>query len=89
MLRQSSKYAKGGFANPAFELDLPALVERTRASGLAALAINNAVHFSALWVEVEALARAGLAGLAMCPSYATVAPAGGSRCLVPAFDGED
>ena len=74
--------AKGGFANPAFELGLPALIERASACGIAALAINDAVHFSALWVEVEALAQTGLAGLAMCPSYATVAPTGGNRPLL-------
>lgn len=74
--------ANGGFANPAFELGLPVLAERARASGIAALAINDAVHFSALWVEVEALAASGLAGLAMCPSYATVAPFGGTRPLL-------
>lgn len=74
--------AKGGFANPAFELGLPALIERTHASGIAALVINNAVHFSALWAEVEALAEKGLAGLAMCPSYATVAPTGGNAPLL-------
>lgn len=74
--------AKGGFANPAFELGLPVLAERARACGLAALVINDAVHFSALWAEVEAVAQEGLAGLAMCPSYATVAPAGGNRPLL-------
>ncbi|MDQ0470004.1 Ldh family oxidoreductase [Labrys wisconsinensis] len=74
--------AKGGFANPAFELGLPPLVERARTCGLAALVINDAVHFSALWAEVEALAEQGLAGLAMCPSYATVAPTGGNRPLL-------
>jgi LDH2 family malate/lactate/ureidoglycolate dehydrogenase len=74
--------AKGGFANPAFALAMPGLAERARSCGLTALVINDAVHFSALWVEVEALAGAGLAGLAMCPSYATVAPAGGNRPLL-------
>lgn len=74
--------AKHGFANPAFELGLPVLVERARSCGIAALAINDAVHFSALWVEVEALTQAGLAGLAMCPSYATVAPTGGNGPLL-------
>ncbi|RNJ41526.1 oxidoreductase [Mesorhizobium erdmanii] len=74
--------AKHGFANPAFELGLPVLVERARSCGIAALAINDAVHFSALWVEVEALSQAGLAGLAMCPSYATVAPTGGNGPLL-------
>ncbi|RWN19251.1 MAG: Ldh family oxidoreductase [Mesorhizobium sp.] len=74
--------AKHGFANPAFELGLPVLIERARSCGIAALAINDAVHFSALWVEVEALTQAGLAGLAMCPSYATVAPTGGNGPLL-------
>ena len=74
--------AKGGFANPAFELGLPVLAERARSYGLAALAINDAVHFSALWVELEALTAKGLAGFSMCPSYATVAPAGGTKPLL-------
>jgi len=74
--------ADGGFANPAFELGAPALAERARSHGLAALVINDCSHFSALWPEVEALTREGLAALAMCPSYATVAPAGGAKPLL-------
>ncbi|KRB61970.1 oxidoreductase [Rhizobium sp. Root708] len=74
--------AKGGFANAAFELGLPALTERARASGLAALVINDCTHFSALWPEVEAVTAQGLAGLVMCPSYATVAPTGGNKPLL-------
>jgi len=74
--------AKGGFANPAFELGLRALVERTRSCGLAALVINDCTHFSALWSEAEALTEQGLAGLVMCPSYATVAPTGGNKPLL-------
>ncbi len=74
--------AGGGFASPALELGLPALVEAARAGGIAALAINDAVHFAALWPEIETLAEAGLAGLAMCPSYATVAPAGGRTAVL-------
>ncbi|WEX85821.1 Ldh family oxidoreductase [Sinorhizobium garamanticum] len=74
--------AKGGFANPAFELGLPALADRAKALGLAALVINDCAHFSALWPEVEALTEEGLAGLVMCPSYATVAPTGGNKPLL-------
>ncbi|EJC83850.1 malate/lactate dehydrogenase [Rhizobium leguminosarum bv. trifolii WSM2297] len=74
--------AKGGFANAAFELGVPALAERTRRLGIAALVINDCSHFSALWPEVEAVTREGLAGLVMCPSYATVAPAGGNKPLL-------
>ncbi|MCX8998034.1 Ldh family oxidoreductase [Rhizobiaceae bacterium BDR2-2] len=71
-----------GFANPAFEAGLPVLAERARSQGLAALVINDCTHFSALWPEVEAVAREGLAALVMCPSYATVAPAGGNKPLL-------
>ncbi|WP_331372360.1 Ldh family oxidoreductase [Sinorhizobium chiapasense] len=74
--------ARGGFANPAFELGLPALAARARALGLAALVINDCTHFSALWPEVEALTGEGLAGLVMCPSYSTVAPTGGNKPLI-------
>lgn len=74
--------AGGGFSPAAFELGLPALAGRAEKLGLAALVINDCVHYSALWPEVEALAARGLAGLAMCPSYATVAPAGGNRPIL-------
>jgi len=74
--------AGGGFAPAAFDLGLPALAARAEKLGLAALAINDCVHYSALWPEVEALAERGLAGLAICPSYAAVAPAGGTGPLL-------
>ena len=74
--------AAGGFSNPAFELGLPALVERARNLGLAALVVNDCTHFAALWPEVEAVTAHGLAALVMCPSYASVAPAGGTRPLL-------
>lgn len=74
--------AKGGFANAAFELGAPVLAERAKAFGIAALVINDCTHFSALWPEVEAMTAHGLATIAMCPSYATVAPAGGTKALM-------
>ena len=74
--------AAGGFSNPAFELGLPLLVERAKELGLAALVVNDCTHFAALWPEVEAVTDQGLAALVMCPSYATVAPAGGSQPLL-------
>lgn len=74
--------AAGGFASPAFEMGAPALADRARDMGLAALVINDCTHFSALWPEVEALTDLGLAAIAMCPSYASVAPAGGTRALM-------
>ncbi|MCZ0963703.1 Ldh family oxidoreductase [Paracoccus benzoatiresistens] len=71
-----------GFSTPAFELGLPLLVARTRELGLAAMVVNDCTHFSALWPEVEAVAEHGLAALVMCPSYASVAPAGGTAALL-------
>jgi len=71
--------ARHGFSLLAFEMGYPRLVEKARTVGIAALVINNCFHFSALWPEVEALADAGLAALAMNPSFAVVAPAGGKR----------
>lgn len=69
----------GGFAQLAFERGAPLLIEKARANGIAALALNNVVHFAALWPEVEALAEQGLVTLAFTPSHAWVAPAGGTK----------
>lgn len=69
----------GGFAQLAFERGAPLLIEKARANGIAALALNNVVHFAALWPEVEALAGQGLVALAFTPSHAWVAPAGGTK----------
>lgn len=71
--------AKNGFSPLAFRLGLPLLQEKARTQGIAALAINNCYHFSALWPEVERIAAAGLAALAMTPSHSWVAPAGGTK----------
>nr|NLU60195.1 oxidoreductase [Pseudomonas sp. BIGb0427] len=72
--------AGGGFSQLAFQAGLPLLqsqgpTQRHRRPGdqpLCAL-------FSALWVEIEQLAEAGLVALAFTPSHAWVAPAGGHR----------
>jgi LDH2 family malate/lactate/ureidoglycolate dehydrogenase len=71
--------AQFAFSQLAFEEGSKVLVEKTRQNGIAALAINHCFHFSALWPEVERLAEQGLAALALTPSHAWVAPAGGSR----------
>lgn len=69
----------GGFAQLAFERGRGLLAEKARNYGIAALALNNVVHFAALWPEVEALASEGLVALAFTPSHAWVAPAGGTE----------
>lgn len=71
--------AQFAFSPLAFEIGSQLLVEKARRVGIAALVINNCFHFSALWPEVEALAEQGLAAIALNPSHAWVAPAGGSR----------
>ena len=71
--------AQGGMSLLAFQEAAPMLVEKARTFGVAALAINNCYHFSALWPEVERLSAEGLAAMAMVPSHAWVAPAGGTR----------
>jgi delta1-piperideine-2-carboxylate reductase len=71
--------AKGAYSLLAFETGLPVLLDKAREQGIAAMAINHCYHFSALWPEVEAIAEAGLVGLAMTPSHAWVAPFGGTK----------
>ena len=71
--------AQGGMSLLAFQKALPILIKKTRAHGIAAMAINRCFHFSALWPEAEALSAEGLAAMAMVPSHAWVAPAGGTR----------
>ncbi|WP_166366417.1 Ldh family oxidoreductase [Pseudomonas akapageensis] len=69
--------AKGGFSQLAFERGLTLLEQKASSNGLAALVINHCVHFSALWVEIEAITDLGLVALACNPSHAWVAPEGG------------
>ncbi|MEL7171491.1 MAG: Ldh family oxidoreductase [Pseudomonadota bacterium] len=71
--------AARGFAPLALELGLPALVDRAREMGIAALAIRHCFHFAALWPEVEQIAEAGLVGLAVTAATPMVAPAGGTK----------
>lgn len=73
--------AGGGFAQPAFEATIDTFVDTARAHGIAALALVDCVHFSALWPEVEMLVERGLAILCCTPSHAWVAPSGGSQPL--------
>jgi delta1-piperideine-2-carboxylate reductase len=74
--------AKYGFSCLAFEMAMPVLIERAKSFGFAALAINNCYHFTALWYEVEELAKRGLVSIAMNPSLRAVAPAGGTAALL-------
>ena len=71
--------AKGAYSLLSFEKGRPLLVEKARKNGIAALAINDCHHFSALWPEVEALTTDGLAAISLTNGMSTVAPAGGTK----------
>ena len=73
--------AKGGNSLLAFQSGAERLVEKARAGGIAALAINDCFHYSALWWEVEQLSAQGLVALAMTPTHPYVAPFGGTQPL--------
>ncbi|MFK7861833.1 MAG: Ldh family oxidoreductase [Granulosicoccus sp.] len=66
-----------GFCPLALRTGLPALMEKARKHGTAALAIHNTYNIAALWPEVELLAEEGLVAFAFTTSNAYVAPAGG------------
>ena len=60
---------------------LPAVIDLAKKNGVAVLAIKNSHHMAALWPETEAIAEAGLVGIA-CTSYKpAVAPAGATKPL--------
>lgn len=73
--------ADRGFSTPALERGVERVLEMAAAQGMAALVINDCFHFSALWPEIEPLARRGFAALALTPSTACVAPAGGTQAV--------
>ena len=65
----------------AHEVSFGALVEAAKRHGIAFAGFQRVHHFSALWVEIEALAGEGLCSMA-CTSYLPcVTPAGGSTPL--------
>lgn len=71
----------GGFAPYAHQLSRDAFAKCAREQGIAALAIVNTYHFSALWAEVEPLASDGLGAFAFTAFKPAIAPAGGSKPL--------
>lgn len=74
--------AGGAFSPLAFRRGLPLLVEKARTTGLAAMAINHCVHFSALWLEIEEITARKLVAFACTANHPWVAPAGGSGPLL-------
>jgi len=67
---------RDGFAPLALAVGREPLIERTRAQGVAALALVRTHHFQALWAEIEPLCEAGLVAFACTAYKPVVAPAG-------------
>ncbi|MEL7099655.1 MAG: Ldh family oxidoreductase [Pseudomonadota bacterium] len=70
-----------GFAYPALDTGIPALIARARQTGIAVLTIGNSHHCGALSVQVERLAEAGLIGLMVANTPKAIAPHGGAEAL--------
>ncbi|UWQ75815.1 Ldh family oxidoreductase [Leisingera sp. M658] len=66
----------GGFAPLALQQTQAALIEHAQSIGVAVMALTNVHHFSALWADVEPLARQGCVALACTAYLPAVAPAG-------------
>lgn len=72
----------GGFAPFATAAGRPALIAAARQNGIAAMALGNSHHFSALWADLEPLVDAGLVAWCFVVGQCSVAPHGGSRRLM-------
>lgn len=71
--------ANNGFAFPAFDMAINAIVAMTAGTPVAGIAVTNSHHFGVAGHHVERLARQGVAGLVFGNSPAGIAPWGGSR----------
>ncbi|OYW96860.1 MAG: hypothetical protein B7Z14_19105, partial [Bosea sp. 32-68-6] len=70
--------AREGFAHPAIELGLPALIAAAKAQGIAALAVTNSYNCGVVGHHVERIAEAGLLALGFVNAPASMAPFGGN-----------
>ena len=73
--------AKEGFAFPAFDMAIEALVEMTSETPVAGISVTNSHHFGVAGHHVERLAKHGVVGLVFGNSPSAIAPGGGSRPL--------
>lgn len=72
---------QGGFAPPAMDSARSSLAKLARTNGIAALALINIHHFSALWTDLEPICMDGLCAFAFTSYLPVVAPAGGTKPL--------
>lgn len=73
---------QNGFAPAAHAIGVPALIQAARCNGIAALALTNCYHYSALWHDLDPIVDAGLACWAFTVGQCIVAPHGGNRRLM-------
>ncbi len=73
--------AKNGFAYPAVEMAIEALVEAAKSNGIAGVAISNSHHCGQLSRHVEQLAERGLLATMVANTPKAMAPWGGSKPL--------
>lgn len=69
--------AAHGFAHPAIDLGLPALIEAAEGLGVAALTLRRSYNCGILGHHAERIAQAGLVGLCFTHAPASIAPVGG------------
>ena len=69
--------AANGFAHPAIDLGLPALLAAARAQGIAAMTLYRSYNCGILGHHAERIAEAGLIGLCFTHAPASIAPVGG------------
>ena len=71
--------ARDGFAHPAIDLGLPALVAAAQAQGIAAMAVTHSYNCGVVGYHVERIAEAGLLALGFVNAPASIAPVGGTK----------
>lgn len=70
---------RGGFAPLAMQAAREAIAPLARTQGIAAAAVVNVHHFSALWADIEDLVERGLCAFLFTSYLPTVAPAGATK----------
>lgn len=74
--------AAHGFAHPAIDAGLPALVAAARAQGIAAMTLRRSYNCGILGHHAERIAQAGLLALCFTHAPASIAPVGGKEPVI-------
>jgi (2R)-3-sulfolactate dehydrogenase (NADP+) len=71
-----------GFAHPAIDLGLDALLSAARSQGIAVLVVRNSYNCGVLGHHTDRIARAGMLGLGFTNAPASIAPLGGVKPVI-------